>query len=67
MTDNAVTWPARRVVFTATHESVGDDFLTPMIHQAFAEYAKSDPDGVIESFEASNGVTIGIDWSMNRV
>ncbi len=67
MTETTVIWPTRRVVYTTTHASVGDGFFTPMIHQAFAELAKADPDGCLESFTASNGVTIGIDWSMNRL
>ena len=67
MTDNTVIWPARRTVYTVTHEANGDDYFTVKVHQAFAEYAKADPGGCLESFTASNGITIGVDWSMNSL
>lgn len=62
MTDIAeVEWPIRRVSFTFTHATCGDNRFAPMIQEAMAEYlAANDHWGVLEALDAKNGVRVDV-------
>ena len=55
-----VTWPARRVSLTFSHDTCGDDMFCTMCAVAVQEYIANDPAGQASTFLASNGVRIEV-------
>lgn len=60
--NEVITWPQRKIVITATHETAGDNRFWPMVAEAIKECWEKDPMGCEENFLASNGVLLRFSW-----
>lgn len=55
-----VAWPRRRISFTFTDDTIGDEWLSVKIAAAAAELFRRDPGGEVDEFTASNGIHIKV-------
>jgi hypothetical protein len=69
-TGESIPFPRRKVVYTFSHDTIGDGIFVPMVQQAMAEFIAKDRerkwlvDPEIEDYTASNGVRVRVSYAL---